>query len=156
MRDIVSCDIGLISGNLFMPRSDIHSELDRHGILPTSQRLEIAGVLLDKPQHLSADQIIDSLRAGGSAVSKATVYNTLNLFAERGLIKECVVDPQRSFYDSTTKPHHHFYDMDTGELTDIPHDDIRLAELPPIPEGSSLESVEVVVKVRSQSAKNLA
>lgn len=139
-----------------MPRSDILGEFDRYGILPTSQRLEIAEILLEKPQHMSADQIIDQLRAGGSSVSKATVYNTLNLFAERGLVKECVVDPERRFYDSTTQPHHHFYDMDTGELTDIPHDDIRLADLPPIPEGSSLESVEVVVKVRSQSAKNLA
>jgi len=149
LRDIVSCDIGLVSGNLFMPRSDIHGELDRHGILPTAQRLEIAGVLLEKPQHMSADQIIDSLRAGGSAVSKATVYNTLNLFAERGLVKECLVDPERRFYDSTTEPHHHFYNMDTGELTDIPHDDVRLAGLPSIPEGSTLDCVEVVVKVRN-------
>ena len=139
-----------------MQRADILVELNNHGILPTAQRIEIAGILLEKPQHLSADQVIDRLRLSGSGVSKATVYNTLNLFCERGLVNECLVDPERRFYDSTTEPHHHFYNMDTGELTDIPLGDIRLADLPPIPAGSALDRVEVIVKVRSQPVGNLA
>ena len=99
-----------------MSQSGIRSVFDKFGILPTPQRLEIAGILLEKPQHLSADQIIERLRRDGSAVSKATVYNTLNLFSEHGLVKEVMVDPIRKFYDSTTHPHHHFYNVDTGEL----------------------------------------
>ncbi len=131
-----------------MSRSEILSLFNEHGILPTPQRVEVAGVLLERPQHLSAEQILDKLRGTGSAVSKATVYNTLKLFGERGLIKEVMVDPQRKFYDSTTHAHHHFYNVDTGELGDIGCDDIRFQELPTLPAGTEQESIEVIIKVR--------
>ncbi len=135
---------------LFMERVDILSEFERCGIQPTSQRLEIAEILLEKPQHLSADRIIDRLRGRGSSVSKATVYNTLNLFGERGLVTEIIVDPERRFYDSNTDRHHHFYNIDTGKLTDIPHDDVRVTAIPDCPDGGMLESIEVLIKVRSR------
>ncbi len=131
-----------------MSQSGIRSVFDKFGILPTPQRLEIADILLEKPQHLSADQIIDRLRNGGSAVSKATVYNTLNLFSEHGLVKEVMVDPIRKFYDSTTHPHHHFYNVDTGELSDIPDSLVSFQNLPDLPRGTRRESVEVLIKVR--------
>ena len=131
-----------------MSQSDIHSVIENFGILPTPQRLEVARILLEKPQHLSADQIIDKLRNAGSTVSKATVYNTLNLFSERGLVKEVMVDPERKFYDSTTHPHHHFYNVDTGELCDIPDDLVRFESIPELPRGTRRESVEVLIKVR--------
>jgi Fur family iron response transcriptional regulator len=133
-----------------MSATDIRSVFEKHGILPTPQRLEVAGILLEKPQHLSADQIIDRLRVHGSAVSKATVYNTLNLFSARGLVKEVMVDPVRKFYDSTTHPHHHFYNVDTGELADIPDAEVRFESLPALPEGTQKESVEVLIRVRDQ------
>ena len=139
-----------------MQRAEMMVEFDKHGILATPQRLEIAGILLEKPQHLSAEQIIDALRQLGSGVSKATVYNTLNLFVERGLIKECIVDPERRFYDSNTRAHHHFYDVDSGKLTDIPHDLVKFAELPELPGDGRMDSVEVIIRVRRQSAQNLA
>ena len=132
-----------------MTRSRILTLFEQHGILPTPQRLEVADILLDKPQHLSAEQIIDRLRDTGSGVSKATVYNTLNLFAERGVVKECMVDPVRKFYDSSTHPHHHFYNVDTGELSDIPEDQVRFIDLPELPEGTEPESVELLIRVRS-------
>ncbi len=138
-----------------MLRSDILVRFDDLNILSTPQRLEIAEILLEKPQHLSAEQIIDQLRSGGSRVSKATVYNTLNLFRDRGLVRECVVDPERRFYDSTTEPHHHFYNLDTGELTDIPSENIRFDGLPQFPENGQLDSIEVVIKVRQGSAEKL-
>jgi Fur family iron response transcriptional regulator len=134
-----------------MQRAEILVEFERCGILATPQRLEIAGLLLERPQHLSAEQIIEQLRQGGSGVSKATVYNTLNLFVERGLVKECIVDPERRFYDSNTRAHHHFYDVDTGQLTDIPHDLIKFAELPELPADGSVDQVEVLIRVRRQS-----
>ncbi len=131
-----------------MSRTDILSLFDKHGILPTPQRVEIAEILLNRPQHLSADQIIERLRTGGSRVSKATVYNTLNLFGERGIVKEVMVDPVRKFYDSTTRPHHHFYNVDTGELRDIPDEQVAFSQLPELPEGTNEESIEVLIKVR--------
>ena len=139
-----------------MQRADILVEFSKYGILPTAQRLEVAGILLAKPQHLSAEQIIDHLRTDGSGVSKATVYNTLNLFCERGLVNECLVDPERRFYDSTTEPHHHFYNMDTGELTDIPHQNIQISGLPDLPEDFHLDGIEVVIKGRGEPPKDLA
>ena len=133
-----------------MSHTGIRSEFEKHEILPTPQRLEVAAILLEKPQHLSADQIIERLRVSGSAVSKATVYNTLNLFSERGLVKEVMVDPIRKFYDSTTGPHHHFYNVDSGELSDIPDSMVNFESLPDLPEGTRRESVEVLIKVRGQ------
>jgi len=131
-----------------MSRSGILTMFEQHGILPTPQRIEVAEILLEKPQHLSAEQIIDKLRDAGSGVSKATVYNTLNLFAERGVVKECMVDPVRKFYDSATHKHHHFYNVDTGELHDIPDDQVHFSELPELPQGTESESVEVLIRVR--------
>ena len=134
-----------------MLRSDILAKFHDHGVLPTAQRMEVARVLLTRPQHLSADQVIERLREGKSTVSKATVYNTLKLFEKCGLIKECPVDPERRFYDSTTHPHHHFYNMDTGELSDIAIDDIELSALPQLPAGTQLEGTELIVRVRNVS-----
>lgn len=135
-----------------MTLSGVLTLLDRHGIMPTAQRVEIASVLLERPQHLSADDIIDRLRGQKSAVSKATVYNTLNLFSERGLVREVMVDPVRKFYDSTTHPHHHFYNVDSGELSDIPDDMVRFEGLPELPAGTERESVEVLIRVRDSKS----
>ncbi len=134
-----------------MSRTDILSLFDQHGILPTPQRIEVADILLARPQHLSAEQIIEKLRDAGSSVSKATVYNTLNLFGERGLVKEVMVDPVRKFYDSTTHPHHHFYNVDSGELSDIPDHLVGFSELPDPPAGTEAESVELLIRVRDTS-----
>ena len=134
-----------------MSHSGIRSVFDSHGILPTPQRLEIAAILLGRPQHLSADQIIERLRVKKSAVSKATVYNTLKLFSEYGLVKEVMVDPVRKFYDSTTHPHHHFYNVDTGELSDISDARVSFEDLPNMPAGTVRDSVEVLIKVRNRT-----
>ncbi len=131
-----------------MSRTDILSLFDAHGILATPQRIEVAEVILARPQHLSAEQIIERLRKAGSGVSKATVYNTLNLFGARGIVRELMVDPVRKFYDSTTHPHHHFYNVDSGELSDIAHGDVAIDRLPELPAGTRAESVEVLIRVR--------
>ena len=133
-----------------MTRARLLTLFEQHGILPTPQRVEIAGILLERPQHLAAEHIIDKLRVAGSGVSKATVYNTLKLFSERGLVREVVVDPVRKFYDSTTHPHHHFFNVDTGELADIGDEEIFFDELPPLPSGTERESIEVLIRVRDK------
>ncbi len=135
-----------------MSRSDILSLLKSHGVMPTPQRMEVAEVLLDRAQHLSADQIMDRLRDTGSLVSKATVYNTLKLFSEKSLVNEVNVDPSRKFYDSTTQAHHHFYHVDSGELSDIPADQVSIMSLPDLPEGTEQESVEVLIRVRDRKS----
>jgi Fur family iron response transcriptional regulator len=134
-----------------MTRSGVRTLIEKHDILPTPQRVEIAHILLERAQHLSAEQIIERLKAADSGVSKATVYNTLNLFSERGLIREVMVDPVRKFYDSTTHPHHHFYNVDSGELSDIPDEQVNFAGLPELPEGTESESIEVLIRVRDRA-----
>lgn len=131
-----------------MARTSLLDRLTRHGVTPTAQRLEVAAVILERPQHLSAEQILERLRADGRRVSKATVYNTLKLFSDRGLVKELTVDPDRKFYDSTTHAHHHFYNVRTGELSDIPENQVEILRLPPLPAGTEQESVEVLIRVR--------
>ena len=85
-----------------------------------------------------------------AAVSKATVYNTLHLFGERGLVREVIVDPTRTFFDSTTHPHHHFYNVDTGELLDIDNREVGFRQLPAPPDGTQCESVQVLIRLRNQ------
>ena len=133
-----------------MSNPDIIQKLKSFGVLPTPQRIEVASVLLNRPQHLSADQIIERLKANGSRVSKATVYNTLHLFGSKGLVKELCVDPSRKFYDSTTHAHHHFYHVDSGELSDIDNGEVSIMGLPPLPDGTEQESVEVLVRIRDK------
>jgi Fur family iron response transcriptional regulator len=83
-------------------------------------------------------------------VSKATVYNTLNLFCERGLLRTVDVDPIRQFYDSRIEPHHHFFNVDTGELTDIAPELVDLRVAAALPNGTEQAGVEVLVRVRQQ------
>ncbi len=132
-----------------MQRDAISKLLTRHGLQVTSQRLDIAEYVLGKPQHVSADQILAAMRERGSRVSKATVYNTMNLFSARGLVRTVDVDSDRQYYDSTTDPHHHFYNVDTGELIDIPADQVQLALGTALPEGTEQDGIEVVIRVRS-------
>ena len=131
-----------------MTRDEIAQWLVARGVFPTAQRLDVAQVILVRPQHLSAEQIIAGIRSNGSRVSKATVYNTLNLFCDRGLLKTVDVDPTRQIYDSSTQAHHHFYNSDTGELTDIPVGAITLDVNTALPAGTEQTGVDVVVRVR--------
>ncbi|MDA0680536.1 MAG: Fur family transcriptional regulator [Proteobacteria bacterium] len=133
-----------------MSRADIKQKLRNHNVQPTVQRLDVAEVLLQKPQHLSADQIIDVLRRNGSRISKATVYNSLNIFSKNGLIKEISVASGRKYYDSTTHAHHHFYHVETGELIDIPLEKVGIMTIPRLPRGTEQEGVEVVIRVRTK------
>lgn len=126
--------------------------LERHGVRPTTQRLRIAEMLLDQPRHVTAEQILATLRQSPGRVSKATVYNTLKLFVDHGLLRPIHVDPERCVYDSMVAPHHHFQDLDTGEMTDIPPDALRIAEMPQLPPGMELAGVEVVIRLRRKAA----
>ena len=125
--------------------------LEASGITPTPQRVEIARILLARPRHLSAEQLLAMVRQGDLTISKATVYNTLGLFAGAGLVREVIVDASKVFYDSNCRDHHHFYDVDSGTLIDIDAKDVTIGELPELPADKVVDRIEVIVRVRSRS-----
>ena len=131
-------------------RDNLAEVLRRHDINPTHQRIEIAHALFSRREHLSADQLLTAVNERNSETSKATVYNTLNLFLEKKLVREVIVDPSKVFYDPNTTPHHHFYNIDSGELTDIDAAEITISGLPRLPEGVVTEGIDIIVRIRSR------
>ena len=133
-------------------RDNMADLLRDHGINPTHQRIEIAYALFGRQEHLSADQIMDIVNERHSETSKATVYNTLNLFKQQQLIREVIVDPSKVFYDPNTTPHHHFFNLASGELTDIDAEAVQIQGLPALPEGMVTEGVDVIIRIRPSNA----
>ncbi len=131
-----------------LDKKQVTSLLRKHDITPTRQRLEIACHLFQKQQHLSAERILESVNLLGHKVSRATVYNTMGLFSRKGLVREVLIDRERIFYDSNSQPHHHLYNIDTGELSDIEGGlGINANSIPGLAEGLRVVDTEVVVKV---------
>lgn len=122
--------------------------LRAHNINLTQPRIDIAHVLFSRMEHLSADQILSLVNDTTPAASKATVYNTLKVLREAGLIREVIVDPTKVFFDPNTEPHHHLYDVVNGCLTDIPNQNLRLEAMPELPPGMVAEGVDIIVRVR--------
>jgi Fur family iron response transcriptional regulator len=85
-----------------------------------------------------------------SETSKATVYNTLKLFLDKGLVREVIVDPSKVFYDPNTSAHHHLYEVDSGKLSDIDAGSVQISGLPPLPDGMVTEGIDLIVRVRRQ------
>lgn len=133
-------------------QAHIQALLENAGILPTQQRLDIAQVILRRRQHLSADQVLALVNRSGNTVSKATVYNTLGLFARKGIVREVLVDPNRIFFDSNTAPHYHVYNQDTGALQDVDAKGLPADALPTLPEGTQIIDIDVIIRVRNLSA----
>ncbi len=129
---------------------DCARKLSTLGIRPTAQRVQIAELLLCAPQHLSAEQILASLRSLGARVSKATVYNTLNLFAAHGLIRQLSVDGARSWFDSNVVPHYHFHDEASGALMDVAVPEVEFSRLPPPPPGMEVAGIDLVIRLRKK------
>lgn len=130
-----------------MEKREVVRLLKEKSIGLTVPRIEIAHFLLQQPQHLSADEILERVNAKYHRVSKATIYNTLNLFVKEGLINEVLVDSGRVLYDSNTKPHHHFYDPETGELIDIDQEMVSIQCDAPLPAGFDQKNCHLVIQV---------
>ncbi|MFT4174280.1 MAG: Fur family transcriptional regulator [Rhodocyclaceae bacterium] len=122
--------------------------LRRARIPVTAQRVEMARAFLSRPAHMPADDILDLVRTHLPSISRATVYNTLRLFVEHGLIRELIIDADRVVYDSSTHPHHHVFNVDTGEVSDLPDGILQVMGTPVPPPGYEVASVELVVRVR--------
>jgi len=134
-----------------MGRRRVAELLRSRGVTPTHQRVEIARVLWERGEHLSADQVLTRVNARRAEASKATVYNTLGLFVAKKLIRELVVDPAKIVYDPNMAPHHHLYDVLTGQLTDVPAAGVSVLGLPPLPAGTVAEGLDIVVRTRRKS-----
>jgi Fur family iron response transcriptional regulator len=132
-------------------RPDVRRTLETHGIRATAQRIRMAEVLLAAPCHMTAEQVLAALRRSAARVSKATVYNTLKLFVERGLVRQVHLDPDRCVYDSTREPHHHFQNLDTGEMIDILPEELAFARMPSLPPGTEIAGVDVVIRLRRRA-----
>lgn len=137
-----------------LSRSRIIELLHKAEVMPTSQRVQIAEVIFSKPQHLSAEQVLERVSTLGYSISRATIYNTLGLFTDKGLVRPVIIDPDRVLYDSHTAPHHHFHNSDTGELTDIRADAVELKTVPELPPGTTLADVDVVFEIRQKRSDN--
>ena len=133
-------------------RAETRGLLRAHGIAPTHQRVELAYCLFFSQAHWSADQLQAVVNSQREQTSKATVYNTLKLLLSKGLIREVIVNPKKVFYDPNTDGHHHFYDIQSGELVDIDSSGITVEGLPPLPQGVIADGVDIIVRIRRPSA----
>ncbi|MFK8027220.1 MAG: Fur family transcriptional regulator [Gammaproteobacteria bacterium] len=126
----------------------VASRLRASGITPTQQRVRIGEALFSKAQHVSAEQVLSMVNKDNDEVSKATVYNTLGLFAKKGLLHEVIIEANKVFYDTNLEKHHHLYHIDTSRLEDISANQVKIEQLPKLPEGTVLEDVDVIIRLR--------
>src|SRR5204863_5972976 len=120
------------------------------GLRPTRQRLALTRLLFDKgDRHVTAEQLHGEVLAAAIPVSLATVYNTLHQFTEAGLLREVVVEPGRSYFDTNVDDHHHFFSESSGALRDIAGRDVTISGIPVPPAGTEISRIEVIVRVRA-------
>lgn len=134
------------------PFAEVLGRLKAVGLRPTRQRLALAKLLFDEgDRHITAEQLHAMARDASVKVSLATVYNTLHQFQESGLLREVVVGPGRSYFDTNVSDHHHFFVEPAGELVDIPHDSVQVGALPAPPPGTAVDRVDVIIRVTRSS-----
>ena len=128
--------------------------LTRGGLRPTRQRLALANALIGDghDRHVTADSLHEAVQAYGDKVSLATVYNTLKAFCDAGLMQEVTVDGSKSYFDTKTHDHPHFFWEEDGRLTDAPVKQLEITKLPTAPEGMQISKVDVVIRLRKDSA----
>jgi Fur family iron response transcriptional regulator len=132
------------------PYSEIIESLRGAGLRPTRQRLALTKLLFDgKNRHVTAEILHGEALRAGISVSLATVYNSLNQLNKAGLLREIVVEVGRSYFDTNISPHHHIFNEDTRELTDIAANQIHLTGLPEIADGQKINRIDVILRVNN-------
>jgi Fur family iron response transcriptional regulator len=119
-------------------------------VTPTKQRLDLAKLIFAKKQHFTASDLISLANKNGLNISMATVYNTLSLLEDKGMLKTINIDNELKFYDTNMENHHHLYNTTMSTLTDIAHDRVSFAELPELPKTLEIESTELLIKVKNK------
>ncbi|MFV0513735.1 MAG: iron response transcriptional regulator IrrA [Jhaorihella sp.] len=139
-----------------MPRDTLDTAtgwLVNAGLRPTRQRLALADLLVGdgRHRHVTAESLFEAARGSGVAVSLATVYNTLRAFCAAGVLQEITVDGSKSYFDTNTHDHPHFYWEDEARLSDAPPDQLEISRLPQAPDGVEIASVDVVIRLRRKA-----
>ena len=128
--------------------------LEKNGIRATKQRRVLAKLIFDKgKRHISADDLFDEVKKDERKISMATIYNTLKQFTTLGLIREIVVDQNKSLYCNNNQSHYHLYIEDEGKVLDIPTKNIDL-DIPSIPACLKLHDIDVIVRIRTLKDSN--
>ena len=136
---------------------NIIARLREAGLRPTRQRLALARLLFEGGnRHVSAEQLHSEALAAAIRVSLATVYNTLHQFTDAGLLREVVVEPGRSYFDTNIDDHHHFFCESSGHLQDIPGELVMVGRLPQPPDGTAIRRVDVIIRVRRDGERDAA
>ena len=132
--------------------SNANQWLAKAGLRPTRQRLALAEVLIGdgRHRHVTAESLFEQVQHLGNKVSLATVYNTLRVFCDSGLMQEVTVDGSKSYFDTNTHDHPHFYWEEEGKLTDAPADQLEIKQLPDAPKGAEISSVDVIIRLRKK------
>jgi Fur family transcriptional regulator, iron response regulator len=135
-----------------LPSATALARLRSVGLRPTRQRLALARLLLENgDRHITAEQLHGEAVGADIRVSLATVYNTLHQFTDAGLLREVVVEPGRSYFDTNTTDHHHFFCDADGRLQDIPGEDVMISGFPLPPLGTEICRVDVIIRVRPEN-----
>ena len=134
-------------------KPDVLRILEEHGIQPSAQRVAVAEYVLHTMEHPSAEKVWASVQENFPMISRATVYNTLNLFVEKGLLRELHLAPDSVLFDSNTDRHHHFIDEATGQIYDIPWDQVEVNSNKPMPDFE-VTDYQVVMRGRRRRARS--
>ena len=127
---------------------DICQRLRKAGLRPTKQRISLGRILFaGGDRHVSAEQLHDEARIAGVPVSLATVYNTLNQFTDAGLLREVALDGHKSYFDTNTSNHYHYYLEEEGRLMDIDAGNLKVQGLPDTPDGLRISRIDVIVRL---------
>ena len=132
-------------------KKEIVNKLRSSGLRPTKQRVLIAKKLFDRDKtfHFTIETLDKKINKKGSEkISLATIYNTIEAFTNAGYLKAILTSKSKSYYDTNIKSHHHFYDEETKELTDINYSQIKLSKVPIPPKGKKIKNLEVVIRVQ--------
>ena len=132
---------------------DFLTKLRNSGLRPTKQRLKICEVLFDseKTFHFTINDLVKIIEKNtNEKISLATVYNTIHAFNKKGYVKEVTISNDKTYFDTNTTSHHHFYDLRTNELIDIDSEKIQLKHVPQPPKGKKINGIEVVINVREE------
>lgn len=131
---------------------DMEQRLRQSGLRPTRQRIALAELIFAKgDRHLTVEELHEEAVTAGVPVSLATVYNTLHQFTGAGMIRVLAVESNRTYFDTNTSDHHHFFVEGSNEVLDLPHGDIAISNLPEPPEGMEIAHVDVIVRLRHKS-----
>lgn len=129
--------------------TELAGRLRLSGLRPTRQRLSLAAILFGSgDRHVSAESLHQEALAARIDVSLATVYNTLNQFKAAGLLREVAFEGDRTFFDTNTSNHFHYYIEETDSLVDIGTDDLQVLGLPPLPAGTEIDRVDIIIRLR--------